>query len=75
VTDDARQRAEAFVEFCDGAEEGGLHEYARRGRAIAALLLEALEQLDAEHSARRAFQERVERLEELLLARGSEKTP
>jgi hypothetical protein len=69
---DARQRAEAFVQFCDGMEEAGLGEYARRGRVVADDLLQALQALDAERSARRAIQERAERLEELLLARGSE---
>jgi hypothetical protein len=70
VSDDARQWAEEFLAFCDGAEEGGLHEYARRGRAIARLLIEAADHVEAERSARRSFQERVERLEELLLERG-----
>jgi hypothetical protein len=73
VTDDARQLAEEFVVFCDGAEEGGLVEYARRGRVVARLLLEAVDELAAERSARQAFQERAERLEELLLAYGSER--
>jgi hypothetical protein len=68
---DARTRAQAFVSFCDGAEESGFRDYARRGRAVADDCLEALDQLDAERSARRALQERVEGLEEILLERGS----
>jgi hypothetical protein len=69
---DARERARDFVSFCDGLEQAGLDEYARRGRVVADDLLQALQALDAERSARRAIQERAERLEELLLARGSE---
>lgn len=67
----ARPHAEAFVAFCDGAEEAGLVEFAQRGRTIARELLDALDMLDAERSARRAMQERCERLEEILFERGS----
>ena len=69
---DARQRAGTFVAFCDGAEEAGLVDYAQRGRMIARDLIEALDQLDSERSARRAMQERAERLEEILVSRGGE---
>jgi len=68
---DAKTRAQAFVSFCDGAEEAGLVDYARRGRQVAEDCLEAIDQLDAERSARRSAMERVERLEEILLERGS----
>lgn len=66
VTDDARTVAEAFVEFCDGAQAAGLPEYGRRGRRVAALLIEACDALDCERSARRALQERCERLQDIV---------
>ena len=62
----AQERASAFIVFCDGLEEGGLGEYARWGRLLARELLEALEALDAERSARVAIQEARDRAVELL---------
>jgi hypothetical protein len=69
---DARERAREFVVFCDGAEEAGFADYARRGRSVARDCLDALDMLDAERSARRAIQGRAVRFEELFLAQGSE---
>src|SRR5262249_28099923 len=50
AVNDAKTRAQAFVSFCDGAEEAGLVDYARRGRQVAEDCLEAIDQLDAERS-------------------------
>lgn len=63
MTTDPGTLARRFRVFCDGLEASGapgMHEYARRGRVIAVELLQALEQLDAESSARRAMQDRYE---------------
>jgi hypothetical protein len=62
----ARDRAHAFVLFCDGMEEAGYECYARRGRAIADDLLTALDALDTERAGRLALQERCERLQEII---------
>lgn len=63
---DAAERARDFITFCDGAEEGDLGAYARRGRVVARDCLDALDMLDAERSARVALQARCERQQELL---------
>jgi hypothetical protein len=55
-----RSRAERFIAFCDGLEEAGQADYARRGRLIADDLLRALTMLDSERSARQALQRRCE---------------
>jgi len=60
---DRRQLAEQFVVFCCGVEEGGQERYAQVGRTIADLFLQALNELEAERSARVAAQERAERWE------------
>lgn len=52
----AREGALEFALFCDGAEEGGLVDYARRGRNAARALIAALDELAAERSARVAIQ-------------------
>lgn len=62
----ARDRAQAFVLFCDGMEEAGYGRYARQGRALAAELLAALDALDTERAGRVALQERNERLLEIV---------
>jgi len=61
--------AREFAAFCDGIEEAGWHEYARRGRVIAEALADALEQLDGERRARVAMQEARDRVLELLAKR------
>jgi hypothetical protein len=66
VTEDVDQ----FVAFCDGVEEAGLVEYARRGRSIAHDLERALRELADERSARRALHEARDTLLDLLVARG-----
>jgi hypothetical protein len=62
VNETARDRAQAFVLFCDGMEEAGFGRYARQGRAIAAELLTALDTLEIERAGRVALQARCERL-------------
>lgn len=62
----ARQEAGDLIVFCDGAEEGSLPLYARRGRVVARDLLAALAALEAERSARRVLQERCETQQEIL---------
>jgi hypothetical protein len=66
VKDTGRERAQAFVLFCDGMGEAGYGHYARRGRALAAELLAALDTLDTERAARMALQRRCERLQEIV---------
>lgn len=56
-----------FILFCDGVEDGGQVAYARRGRVIARALIETIEALDAERSARIALQRRIDTLERILL--------
>jgi hypothetical protein len=71
-TAEARERALRFTAFVDGVEEGGLHEYARRGRLLVRDLLDALDALDAERSARVSLQERVERQDAILARHAGE---
>jgi hypothetical protein len=66
IDGDARRAGRAFVVFCDGAEQGGLVDYARRGRAVARLLLDAIDELEAERSVRVALQERCETQQAIL---------
>ena len=61
------KRARAFLDFCTGAEEGGLTEYACRGRMVARDLLGTLEALAVERSARVAIQARADRFEAIAL--------
>jgi hypothetical protein len=62
----ADQRARDLVVFCDAIEEAGFPELASRSRLVAGDLLDALDMLDAERSARRALQERCERQQAIL---------
>lgn len=61
-------RACQFLLFCDGAEDAGLPEYARRGRVVARDLLAAVDQLDLERSVMRTLQDRCE-TQQAILAR------
>lgn len=63
---DARDRARDFVVFCDGIEEAGLVQYARHGRDVARLLVEALDALEAERSSALALLARCERQQAIL---------
>jgi hypothetical protein len=56
VTESPVARAATFITFCDGADDMGHPEYARRGRVVARDLLRALDELAAERSARVAIQ-------------------
>lgn len=62
------ERAERFISFCDGLEDGGFVAYARVGRVVARDLLAALDQLESERSARRSLQARCE-LQQTILGR------
>lgn len=66
-TTQAGQRARDLILFADGLEEAGMVTYAQRARMVAHDTLDALQELAAERSARRAVQARAERLEQLLL--------
>ena len=59
-------RAWDLILFLDGLEDAGFPEYARRGRVVARDLLDAVDQLELERSARRALQERCETQQEIL---------
>lgn len=72
---DARELARDFVSFCDGCEEGGLVDYARRGRVVADELRRALDALDAERSHRVSVQDERDRWRELFMARASAADP
>jgi hypothetical protein len=61
-----RARAAALIEFCNGLEEGGWVEFARRGRDLASELLDVLDLLDAERSIRVAYQARCEKLQGII---------
>lgn len=62
----AEQRARELIVFADGLEEGGLVDYARRARMVARDALDAIAELDAERSARRALQAERDRLRAML---------
>jgi hypothetical protein len=63
----ARERARELVVFCDGFDEGGAYpEFARRARLVAGDLVEALDELAAERSARVALQARCETQQAIL---------
>jgi hypothetical protein len=66
-----REDVAAFIAFCDGFEEAGFVDYARRGRAIARDLELTLRELADERSARIAMQEARDRLLEILQTRAS----
>jgi hypothetical protein len=61
-----RDRARAFADFCDGMEDVGYVDYARRGRVVADALVRALDALEAERSARVELQGRCETLQEIV---------
>lgn len=58
-----RELARDFTTFCDGVETAGMSAYAQVGRVVADELVRALNDLDAERSARVSAQERAERWE------------
>jgi hypothetical protein len=59
----AAERARDLIVFCDGFDEGGLYpRFTRRARVVARDLIDALDQLDAERSARIAIQAQRDRL-------------
>jgi hypothetical protein len=63
----ARDRARDLVSFCDGFDEGGLYpEFTRRARLVAGDLLDTLDELAAERSARVALQARCETQQAIL---------
>jgi hypothetical protein len=63
----ARARARELLVFCDGFDEGGGYpELTRRARLVAGDLVEALDELAAERSARVALHARCETQQQLL---------
>ena len=60
------QRARELAVFCDGIAAGGFESFARRGRVAADDLLRALDELEAERSARVALQEQRDHAVDLL---------
>ncbi len=69
MTDIPAELASGYMVFCDGLEAAGQVDHARRGRVIAGHLIETLDALDAERSARVALQERIARMEKIILTR------
>jgi hypothetical protein len=71
VIDDAEipriaERARELITFADGLSEAGFDEIGRRARVVARDALEAVDALAAERSARRALQDRCERLQAII---------
>jgi hypothetical protein len=67
TSDDSEKRARDLIAFCDGFDEGGLYPgFTPRARLVARDLLDALEMLAAERSARFALQARCERQQAIL---------
>jgi hypothetical protein len=67
---DPRERALYLLAVCDGLLDAGRADhYAHAGRLVASDLLDALEMVEAERSARRAAQERAQRIGRLLFDR------
>jgi hypothetical protein len=63
IVGDPAERAREMIVFCDGFDEGGLYpEFTRRARLVARDLLEVLDLLGAERSARVALQQRIDGL-------------
>ena len=58
----ARTAARELIVFADGLEQGGWGDYARRARNVARDALWALDELEAERSARQAVQQARDRL-------------
>jgi hypothetical protein len=72
IVGDPIARARAEVEFANGLELGGgpMVEYARRHRVLAGDVLELCEQLESARSLVAAQDDRIARLEALLMRRG-----
>jgi hypothetical protein len=68
----AEARARELIVWCGALSDVGLGETARLSRVVARDVLDLVEALAAERSAREAFQERVKRQEAIILRRGSE---
>jgi hypothetical protein len=66
VLGEARQRATAFLQGTDYFGELGLGKLSADARMVARLSLELADELEAERSARRAQQERCERLQAIV---------
>jgi hypothetical protein len=65
------ERARELLTWCAALTDVGLDETARLSRVVARDVLNLVEALAAERSAREAFQERVKRQEAIILRRGS----
>lgn len=63
IVGDPVARAEALIHFADGLEEAGEAVFAARVRLVARDVLELVPMLEAERSARRAVQDRADRLQ------------
>jgi hypothetical protein len=68
----AEARARELIARCGALTDVGFVETARLSRVVARDVLDLVETLAAERSAREAFQERVKRQEAIILRRGSE---
>jgi hypothetical protein len=68
--DAAVARARDLIEFANGLDEAGLSETARRSRVVARDLLELVDELRAERSARRAAQTNYDRALAVIGRRG-----
>jgi hypothetical protein len=66
----AEARARELIVWCDALTDVGLDETARLSRVVARDVLDLVEALAAERSARKAFQERVKRQEAIILRGG-----
>jgi hypothetical protein len=63
----ADKRAADLIEWSNALDDAGLSpDFARRSRLVAGDLLDAVTELKQERSARRALQERCERLQAIL---------
>lgn len=63
---EARDRATHLLAATDHYHELGHHQLAAESRQVAGLLLEAIDDIAAERSARQALQERCERQQDIL---------
>lgn len=66
MTPGAQQRARDLIQFADGLDEGGFPHFAAKARMVARDSLDAVAELEAERSVRRALQERCERQQDIL---------
>jgi hypothetical protein len=62
----ARQQATALTHRANGLEDAGQTDLARECRLIATMLLETLDQLEAERSVRRTLQKRCDEYDRIL---------